>query len=116
MLRRPAHASRLCAYLVRQPPVSRLSPYTTLFRSHSACSSSPIFPALMSSPAKWSPTRCPPFSTSRSEEHTSELQSPCNIVCRPLLDKKIPPALRGLLTAAPCSSYLWRGAWVDFAP
>src|SRR5256885_8083656 len=32
--------------------------------------------------------RCTPVSTSRSEEHTSELQSPCNLVCRLLLEKK----------------------------
>src|SRR5256885_2676877 len=39
------------------------------------------------SPANWSRRRSPPSRT-RSEEHTSELQSPCNLVCRLLLEKK----------------------------
>src|SRR5256885_7865788 len=76
--------------MIRRPPRSTLFPYTTLFRS---------------------PTRTPHFlggqalapmrwlfigqiheghlrGNERSEEHTSELQSPCNIVCRLLLEKK----------------------------
>src|SRR5256885_7347568 len=81
--------------MIRRPPRSTLFPYTTLFRSPIA-----------------NPFQCPPdtpgtnitnntFITStssvpssvidvalRSEEHTSELQSPCNLVCRLLLEKK----------------------------
>src|SRR5256885_9858389 len=44
------------------------------------------FPARSSSPPR--PYRRPPASPPRSEEHTSELQSPCNLVCRLLLEKK----------------------------
>src|SRR6267154_3206136 len=70
--------------MIRRPPRSTLFPYTTLFRS--ACRSGPA-----------SPTRCgeaafalarPPRTRSRSEEHTSELQSPVHLVCRLLLEKK----------------------------
>src|SRR2546426_5849763 len=88
--------------MIRRPPRSTLFPYTTLFRS--------------ASPADWSDqvvrTTVPDSAASgtlalttaggrrlaatvhvlphvvRSEEHTSELQSPCNLVCRLLLEKK----------------------------
>src|ERR1039457_7558755 len=62
--------------MIRRPPRSTLFPYTTLFRS------------------PWTRTACrppscaPAASNYRSEEHTSELQSPCNLVCRLLLEKK----------------------------
>src|SRR5574341_1694975 len=65
--------------MIRRPPRSTLFPYTTLFRSDAG---------------RWSVTissTCPSsiFSmASRSEEHTSELQSPTNLVCRLLLEKK----------------------------
>src|SRR6266446_8508450 len=63
--------------MIRRPPRSTLFPYTTLFRSRAR-------------PRDRSP--CPsPRARSlrpRSEEHTSELQSPCNLVCRLLLEKK----------------------------
>src|SRR2546426_1586973 len=66
--------------MIRRPPRSTLFPYTTLFRS-------PGTGAGRSSPRGRSGpgprTACP-----RSEEHTSELQSPCNLVCRLLLEKK----------------------------
>src|SRR6266700_6077409 len=63
--------------MIRRPPRSTLFPYTTLFRS--ACR-----PSRGSSPcASPSPRRL-----SRSEEHTSELQSRENLVCRLLLEKK----------------------------
>src|SRR5256885_15270621 len=68
--------------MIRRPPRSTLFPYTTLFRS---CRSPGA--AGTARPAGRSPTgraRRPP----RSEEHTSELQSPCNLVCRLLLEKK----------------------------
>src|SRR5205807_7157542 len=68
--------------MIRRPPRSTLFPYTTLFRSsaHSAAASS--------SPP-WPPAGYPGRGgASRSEEHTSELQSPCNLVCRLLLEKK----------------------------
>src|SRR5256885_10875540 len=64
--------------MIRRPPRSTLFPYTTLFRSapHGASAAGSPWPG-------W--TRLP---TGRSEEHTSELQSPCNLVCRLLLEKK----------------------------
>src|SRR5256885_11161140 len=75
--------------MIRRPPRSTLFPYTTLFRS-----------------MRWRRTACPTEpcprirSPRRSEEHTSELQSPCNLVCRLLLEKKkicqaaLPPLAR----------------------
>src|SRR2546430_13275811 len=64
--------------MIRRPPRSTLFPYTTLFRSRLRGSPPPV-----GSPA----ARCPGPS-SRSEEHTSELQSQSNLVCRLLLEKK----------------------------
>src|SRR5215216_7704610 len=64
--------------MIRQPPRSTLFPYTTLFRS------SPR-PACRLPPA---PTPAATRSRRRSEEHTSELQSPDHLVCRLLLEKK----------------------------
>src|SRR5256885_16172489 len=72
--------------MIRRPPRSTLFPYTTLFRSVSwqagrrpgagqgqACRNASVGVAVR---------------RYRSEEHTSELQSPCNLVCRLLLEKK----------------------------
>src|SRR6478735_7912559 len=68
--------------MIRRPPRSTLFPYTTLFRSPSPSSSRPtVCPSAPSASTCRSRTR-------RSEEHTSELQSPCNVVCRLLLEKK----------------------------
>src|SRR5258706_8429672 len=87
--------------MIRRPPRSTLFPYTTLFRSAPPragpprASSAPRT-ALQASPRRGSAAP-PPRSCrrSRSEEHTSELQSLTNIVCRLLLAKKTPtPALR----------------------
>src|SRR2546430_12649945 len=67
--------------MIRRPPRSTLFPYTTLFRSRSpGCSAS-------SAPTP-SSRSCTTASRSRSEEHTSELQSQSNLVCRLLLEKK----------------------------
>src|SRR2546426_7490633 len=90
--------------MIRRPPRSTLFPYTTLFRSvdrdaprshghrQTAGASSWPFSAVAAGP------RCYPrrnhghrreeLAQGRSEEHTSELQSPCNLVCRLLLEKK----------------------------
>src|SRR2546426_7747703 len=96
--------------MIRRPPRSTLFPYTTLFRSggadfldleglalrrpielgdghweervrtaHDALAATPL-------PPRGEPG--PSFERWRSEEHTSELQSPCNLVCRLLLEKK----------------------------
>src|SRR5256885_6264609 len=97
--------------MIRRPPRSTLFPYTTLFRSMASIAS---FASPKRRTASWSgPSRtvsraassshsspqrvswsCAPAAFSllknpaRSEEHTSELQSPCNLVCRLLLEKK----------------------------
>src|SRR5690348_17547766 len=97
--------------MIRPPPRSTLFPYTTLFRSETSrncvrnacctlCCTAPIVsPLTMSGPTSGSVTR-PSRSTTRytrddtppqvlrSEEHTSELQSPVHLVCRLLLEKK----------------------------
>src|SRR5438093_4176829 len=70
--------------MIRRPPRSTLFPYTTLFRS-SPCHSGSKDSA--SRPSRYAATpaaRAP----GRSEEHTSELQSLTNLVCRLLLEKK----------------------------
>src|SRR5690349_22561315 len=81
--------------MIRRPPRSTLFPYTTLFRSASSWSESSIGQA-SSSRGRTTPTRkaCSTPRTvgqrpsSRSEEHTSELQSRRDLVCRLLLEKK----------------------------
>src|SRR5260370_1820967 len=83
--------------MIRRPPRSTLFPYTTLFRSlltrPSSTGSEPIMNtigivdvALLAAVA----SAMPPGTarTERSEEHTSELQSHLNLVCRLLLEKK----------------------------
>src|SRR5256885_3460638 len=64
--------------MIRRPPRSTLFPYTTLFRS----------PVLPEHHCSMRGEHGFPASVRRSEEHTSELQSPCNLVCRLLLEKK----------------------------
>src|SRR4029077_21291812 len=66
--------------MIRRPPRSTLFPYTTLFRSMR----SPRGPRSMSSTLQDAPNAW----ATRSEEHTSELQSHLNLVCRLLLEKK----------------------------
>src|SRR5690348_17387714 len=102
-------------FMLPHPPRSPLFPYTTLFRSRSRTTRrpSPCFARSTNIPA--APTSSesrappapenPPSSTvwrtitartarrSRSEEHTSELQSPVHLVCRLLLEKKKNPLL-----------------------
>src|SRR5256885_6710845 len=82
--------------MIRRPPRSTLFPYTTLFRSRRDIprkeipagsvgiggKQTGIYP--IKSPGGWNVIGRTP----RSEEHTSELQSPCNLVCRLLLEKK----------------------------
>src|SRR5256885_5826816 len=97
--------------MIRRPPRSTLFPYTTLFRSRFLRLRNGEHPVEMAEMdvqttmaythgivavdesgvssiafAKPNPLRVSGFS--RSEEHTSELQSPCNLVCRLLLEKK----------------------------
>src|SRR5256885_10752393 len=70
--------------MIRRPPRSTLFPYTTLFRSELAAALDRL-PAGAPDDARAMLSR---FGLPRSEEHTSELQSPCNLVCRLLLEKK----------------------------
>src|SRR4051812_49564066 len=67
--------------MIRRPPRSTLFPYTTLFRSALAFAS-------FSSELLVTTTVAPAACAIRSEEHTSELQSHVNLVCRLLLEKK----------------------------
>src|SRR2546427_1384503 len=76
--------------MIRRPPRSTLFPYTTLFRSRFVDSQFHAHRARAISLAFSISRRCEPLSppTKRSEEHTSELQSQSNLVCRLLLEKK----------------------------
>src|SRR5690349_23904137 len=82
--------------MIRRPPRSTLFPYTTLFRSSAGIRSARRSTAATCSRrqrAAWPPAPAPrtpaPASTrTRSEEHTSELQSRRDLVCRLLLEKK----------------------------
>src|SRR5256885_5054063 len=67
--------------MIRRPPRSTLFPYTTLFRSTFSLYGLTDFEVQYWTGSAW-------VAVPRSEEHTSELQSPCNIVCRLLLEKK----------------------------
>src|SRR5256885_7162660 len=72
--------------MIRRPPRSTLFPYTTLFRSCERLRRSRRAAGFKRYPRSHDDWRlCASF---RSEEHTSELQSPCNLVCRLLLEKK----------------------------
>src|SRR2546426_7803777 len=81
--------------MIRRPPRSTLFPYTTLFRSELGVLRHPL-PRGGLGAGFLSCCDSPPHGRGghlragqrRSEEHTSELQSPCNLVCRLLLEKK----------------------------
>src|SRR5437588_7461858 len=70
--------------MIRRPPRSTLFPYTTLFRSDTGVRGGSAHQA----PRRGVPGRVPLSRDSRSEEHTSELQSHSDLVCRLLLEKK----------------------------
>src|SRR2546428_9438217 len=72
--------------MIRRPPRSTLFPYTTLFRSTEPAWENPLAAAARRRRHVW-PSREAMFA-SRSEEHTSELQSRSDLVCRLLLEKK----------------------------
>src|SRR5947208_11494581 len=96
--------------MLRQPPRSTLFPYTTLFRSSATsltrrllimfgraqglwcCGLSPKHTdwQVCAWDTAWAPPNCSHIAPARSEEHTSELQSPDHLVCRLLLEKKKP--------------------------
>src|SRR5690348_17375088 len=78
--------------MIRRPPRSTLFPYTTLFRSRGSSRRRARGRSGTRSPAGAARGRSrsgrPPGPAARSEEHTSELQSPVHLVCRLLLEKK----------------------------
>src|SRR5260370_10329061 len=86
--------------MIRRPPRSTLFPYTTLFRSLSdeeltryyryaqAVVYVPLYEGFGLPPLEAMAARVPVLVSDRSEEHTSELQSHLNLVCRLLLEKK----------------------------
>src|SRR5258708_14428762 len=82
--------------MIRRPPRSTLFPYTTLFRSQER-----VAFRMLVQPAETEPVRRGPI---RSEEHTSELQSPDHLVCRLLLEKKkhFTGLLRNRVTVKSC--------------
>src|SRR5256886_6791284 len=82
--------------MIRRPPRSTLFPYTTLFRSRLA-TPQPAPARRGSDPDLGSPLRRPAGAYPRSEEHTSELQSQSNLVCRLLLEKKKKKNLQNIL-------------------
>src|SRR5438105_12278375 len=79
--------------MIRRPPRSTLFPYTTLFRSGCGSVSARAGARLVGMVRSDSARRAPqpgawPLGAGRSEEHTSELQSRVDLVCRLLLEKK----------------------------
>src|SRR5256885_13033808 len=88
--------------MIRRPPRSTLFPYTTLFRSDPSLHAHEVLQRALIGVAGEHPhvlvlrqakrherqEQCVEHLARRSEEHTSELQSPCNLVCRLLLEKK----------------------------
>src|SRR2546426_6382129 len=83
--------------MIRRPPRSTLFPYTTLFRSigyGTTPATTPKVTFVQTALRNHTPTTTRSSASARSgwfmrsEEHTSELQSPCNLVCRLLLEKK----------------------------
>src|SRR5256885_8443415 len=79
--------------MIRRPPRSTLFPYTTLFRSRQAprLERPYVGPTVVLAELQHAPAGeqvVARHHETRSEEHTSELQSPCNLVCRLLLEKK----------------------------
>src|SRR5438876_1924796 len=73
--------------MIRRPPRSALFPYTTLFRSRRSRLVLPEVAAVLNAIAAAFAFLCWVWKV-RSEEHTSELQSPVHLVCRLLLEKK----------------------------
>src|SRR5256885_11218178 len=74
--------------MIRRPPRSTLFPYTTLFRSGVGGGNQRHQLVVQKQPQALAVRLHADLPDLRSEEHTSELQSPCNLVCRLLLEKK----------------------------
>src|SRR2546426_3933704 len=92
--------------MIRRPPRSTLFPYTTLFRSLEL-SAQFRFQAHPFRPGSLGSAGALAQPLLRSEEHTSELQSPCNLVCRLLLEKKKKTTNIHLITHPP-NTIKWR--------
>src|SRR5256885_5444033 len=97
--------------MIRRPPRSTLFPYTTLFRSDFLSGGTPSMDRAeyWGGSIPWVSAKdmkrfrlddTEDHVTDRSEEHTSELQSPCNLVCRLLLEKKKNKYIRPRATSA----------------
>src|SRR5256885_17139155 len=84
------HNTKFFFLMIRRPPRSTLFPYTTLFRSMSDVEGAPERRLSFAFAKRHGVlvNRVVDGVAERSEEHTSELQSPCNLVCRLLLEKK----------------------------
>src|SRR5256885_6253425 len=97
--------------MIRRPPRSTLFPYTTLFRSHqfqvriSCCHFAQHLFVTGDGQLPEIFRDALDMHAQRSEEHTSELQSPCNLVCRLLLEKKKKTKTLTQLTTISCTSY-----------
>src|SRR2546426_2741734 len=97
--------------MIRRPPRSTLFPYTTLFRSLKGVeyvyrSRKPhrVDGAIrVAAMIRHNLQDSRPESFQRSEEHTSELQSPCNLVCRLLLEKKKKHKQRDIMSVHSCA-------------
>src|SRR5256885_12977223 len=95
-MRRPHSYFFFFFLMIRRPPRSTLFPYTTLFRSENPdVAGGPIASLRCALVA----LRAARPAGLRSEEHTSELQSPCNLVCRLLLEKKKKKRTHNLCTS-----------------
>src|SRR2546426_7551480 len=95
--------------MIRRPPRSTLFPYTTLFRSVRRLD--PL--RSHGASGRRIPRRRAGRARRRSEEHTSELQSPCNLVCRLLLEKK-KKKTKGVLLLDTTATCMWyRRAYSD---
>src|SRR5438034_2652982 len=85
--------------MIRRAPGSTLFPYTTLFRSRPGALGQRFVMSLIARALAWaradSRRKLGWLLVIRSEEHTSELQSHSDLVCRPLLEKKNPDRLGG---------------------
>src|SRR5256885_6235223 len=96
--------------MIRRPPRSTLFPYTTLFRSNTSPPSASEGTILHRRNERFAfcsgrePHSKGNSATARSEEHTSELQSPCNLVCRLLLEKKKNNVMRTISYC--CNAYI----------
>src|SRR2546425_3252900 len=82
--------------MIRRPPRSTLFPYTTLFRSRNQTNQGATVDAV--APLGFQPNDRSGVRMTRSEEHTSELQSLAYLVCRLLLEKKKRDKLRFTIT------------------